>query len=186
MSRIAPLLVAVAVAGCGAERVEPPDPFAVEPPAGVSAESVRAANATMAFERPANWDMTEDQPPREFTLRSGEAAVVAWAHPRSEPLPRRGPPLEQARRALVAETMKRDPRFRLSGSRVLDVAGAPAVEVTGTQTLSGRPLAVRSVHLYDRSIEFVIEALAPPQSIEAVDRGVLEPLLESLRVEPGG
>ena len=186
MSRLFLLLLALPLAGCGAERLDAPDPLAIEPPAGTRAERIQAANATMAFQRPANWEMTEDQAPREFSLRSGEAIVVAWAHPRTEPLPRRGPSLEAARRALVAETMKRDPRFRVAGSRVLDVAGAPAVEISGRQTLSGRELAVRSVHLYDGGIEFVIEALAPPESLPTVERGVLDPLFESLEIEPAG
>ena len=185
MSRLVLLLLAArALAGCGAERVDAPDPIAVQAPTGTKKERVEAANVAMVFRRPANWGMTEDQAPREFSLRSGEATVVAWAHPRAEPLPRRGPSLEAARRALIAETMRRDPRFRLEGSRVLDVAGAPAVEIRGKQTLSGRQLAVRSVHVYDRRIEFVIEALAPPGSLPTVERGVLEPLLESLEIEP--
>ena len=108
--------------------------------------------------------------------------MVAFAYPRTEPLPERGPELEQARESLVGEVARDDPSFRLTGSRVLDVARAPAVEITGAQTISRRKLRVRSVHVYEAGREVVIEALAPEQSFDRVDREVLEPLLGSLRI----
>lgn len=150
----------------------------MDAPAGRRSETV----GSVRFERPANWSLTRDEAPRLFTLRSGDALVVAFAYPRSEPLPERGPPLERAREGLVQEIASADPSFALSRSRLLDVAGAPAVEVTGAQTISKRNLRVRSVHVYDSGKEVVIEALAPEQSFALVDRKVLEPLLRSLRV----
>jgi hypothetical protein len=107
---------------------------------------------------------------------------VGWAYARAEPLPRRGPALDSAREALAAEVMRRDPRFQPAGSRVLDVAEAPAVEVTGSQTVSKRRLRVRSVHLFRKGMEIVVEALAPPGEFAGVDAEVLEPLLRSLRL----
>lgn len=179
MHRILPLLLAcLALPGCGAELREPGDPFAVEPPRGERSETLGSAR----FERPANWSFSRDAAPRLFTLRSGEALVVAWAYARSEPLPEPGPAVERARRSLVEEVRRRDPAFELAGSRVLEVADAPAVEVTGSQTISRRELRVRSVHVYRGGFEIVIEALAPEESFERVDRQVLQPLLRSLRI----
>lgn len=64
-----------------------------------------------------------------------------------------------------------------------EVAGAPAIDVRGEQVISKRRLRVRSVHVFDGEIEYVIEAIAPPRDHRLVATRVLEPLLRSLEIE---
>ena len=51
------------------------------------------------------------------------------------------------------------------------------------QHLSRRELRTRSVHIFLGDIEYVIEAIAPPQDYRLVERRVMEPLLDSLELE---
>ena len=63
------------------------------------------------------------------------------------------------------------------------VAGAPAIELVGEQSIEKRLLRTRSVHVFRAGTEYVIEALAPPASFGRVDAQVLGPLLDSLSLK---
>ena len=116
-----------------------------------------------------------------FSLPSG-AVVSALAYRRKEPVPRSQAGLRQARTRLVRAARSRDPRFRLQSARVVRVAGAPGVEVVGTQTLSGGRLQIRSVHLFKGSAEYVLELIAPRRDFGPVDRTVFSPMLRTLEL----
>jgi hypothetical protein len=66
---------------------------------------------------------------------------------------------------------------------VTEVAGAPAIDVEGEQTLSRRDLRTRSVHVFTGDVEYVIEAIAPPEDYDLVERRVMDTLLDSLELE---
>ena len=55
--------------------------------------------------------------------------------------------------------------------------------VTGEQVISRRRLRTRSVHIFKGDVEYVIEAIAPLPDYALVERGVMEPLLNSLQLE---
>lgn len=174
------LACALALAGCGNERQAAVDPAAIEPPAG--SERVELPRAGMSFRAPRNWDLREREAPQVFSLNSGAGFVTGFAYRRDEPLPDTDAELEAARRRLVREVRERDPKLELDSSEATEVAGSRAIELRGTQTLSRRKLETRSVHLFEGTVEYVIEAIAPPAGFDVVDREVLEPLLRSLEV----
>jgi len=169
------------VAGCGTERQNVPDPLEVKSPQGQV--SVSRPDLGLRFQAPRNWHEREGEPPRVLSLASGEALVSVWAYPRTEPLPRTKADLEEARIALEAEIRKRDPLFSLESSRVTRVAGAPAIDIVGQQTIARRRLRVRSVHAFKGGREYVIDALAPPGgAFERMDGGAVRMLLETVEL----
>lgn len=178
------LAVTAVLGGCGAQRSDPPDPAAVEPPQGTREVAFRSAGLTATV--PRNWRLRRRPAPAVFTLRSGSGLVTAYAYPRDEPLPRGGRGLEEAKDRLVGQIRARDPRFRLLEAESGKIAGAPAIGVRGVQTLSRRRLGTRSVHVYTKGTEYVLEALAPPADFDLVSSGVLSPLLTSAAFEGAG
>jgi hypothetical protein len=171
-----PLLTA-----CGERQEAVRDVFAVKAPRG--AERTLFRDAGMTLERPGNWKLRRRAAPGVFELLSGQAVVAGWAYPRTEPLPESAAQLESAKNRLVGAIEERDPRYRVREARVTEVAGAPAIAVLGRQVISRRRLRTRSVHVFAGSVEYVIEAIAPPRSFARADRGVLRPLLASLELE---
>jgi hypothetical protein len=84
----------------------------------------------------------------------------------------------------VARVEARDPSFSLDRSRVTRRGGAAAVELTGRQTIDGRPVRVRSSHVYFEGAEIVLDAYASPGDFPRVDAAVFEPALRSLTLSP--
>jgi hypothetical protein len=138
--------------------------------------------AGVSLEHPANWKLRRRDAPGVFELVSGEAIVAGWAYPREEPLPETGTELEAAKDRLVEAIEGRDPDYRIRKAVIRDVAGAPAIDVSGEQVLSRRDLRTRSVHVFTGGVEYVIEAIAPPPDYALVEERVLTPLLESLEL----
>jgi hypothetical protein len=136
----------------------------------------------MRFRAPANWPRRPLKAPGVFSMQSADARVASFAYARSESLPRTSAQLAAASGRLIERVRTRDPSFQLERSRTLRVAGAPAIEILGAQTIARRRLETRSLHVFRGRVEYVVEALAPPADFELVDRRVLEPLLESLRL----
>jgi hypothetical protein len=116
-----------------------------------------------------------------FRFSSGAGEVSGWAYQRTEPLPADDAALVAAKDALVAEASKRNGTLKVERSGTRKVAGAPAVEIVGTQTINGRPVRSHSVHFFRDGYEYVVEALAPEEEFPVADKGVLEPLLRTLR-----
>ena len=181
--RLALLLVAGAVllAACGKEQEPAPRVFEVKPPRGERITEFPQAGMTIT--RPRNWSLRRREEPGVFELLSGEAIVTGWAYLREEPLPETAEQLEAAKDRLIEEIEERDPEFELRSAVTGEVAGSSAIEVEGEQVVSKRRLATRSVHIFEGKVEYVVEAIAPPDDYALVERRVLEPLLRSLELE---
>jgi hypothetical protein len=177
-----PLVLCVALlAACGEEPDDPPRVFEVKPPRGsVAADFPRAG---MSFEHPRNWKLRPGDAPGVFELVSGEAIVSGWAYPREEPLPETEAQLEGAKDRLREAIEERDPDYRFRRVLIDEVAGAPAILVSGEQVVSKRELRTRSVHIFEGEVEYVLESIAPSPDHAVVERLVLEPLLRSLELE---
>jgi hypothetical protein len=171
--------VAVVLAGCGTKPLAAPDPLRVrEPGRSVTLHDPRTG---LRFSAPLNWVKRIRTNPGIFRIASGAADVSGWAYPRSEKLPQTDAELKTARDALVAQSKKRNDSFKLTSSQITKVAGAPAIELRGTQQILGRAVQTHSIHLYRVPGEYVFEALAPPSSFAIADQKVLAPLVRSLK-----
>jgi hypothetical protein len=171
---------ALGLAACGNDRTEPADLFTPKPPVGK--REARFPQAGMRFSAPANWPLERRADPGVFSLASGQAVVAGWAYRRREPLPRTSQDVRQASERLVEDVRERDPRFLVRAADSRRVDGNPAVEIRGEQEISRRRLRTRSVHVFRGEVEYVLEALAPPDEFARVNREVFEPLLRSLSV----
>lgn len=183
MPRVALLLVLCVplLAACGEEPDDPPAVFEVKGPRGQKTEDFPAAGMTLT--RPKNWRLRRRDAPGVFELVSGEAIVAGWAYPREELLPETDAELEAAKGRLVDAIHQRDPEYTVREAVVTQVAGAPAIDISGEQVLSRRELRTRSVHIFDGGTEYVIEAIAPPPDWALVEERVMVPLLDSLEVD---
>ena len=169
------------VAACGEEPDDPPPVFEVKAPQGT--KQAQFPRVGMTFEHPANWKLRRRDAPGVFELVSGQAIVAGWAYPREEPLPETDADLDAAKDRLVEAIKARDPDYRVRSATVTEVADAPAIDVEGEQTLSQRALRTRSVHVFLGDVEYVIEAIALPEDYGLVERGVMDPLIDSLELE---
>ena len=155
--------------------------FEVQAPRGE--QNVRLVQAGMAFSHPRNWRLTRRELPAAFELSSGGATIAGWAYAREEELPVSAAELDTAKDRLVEAIEERDPEFELRSAETTEVAGAPAIDVRGDQVIAERLLRTRSVHVFEGTVEYVIEALSPPEDYPLVNERVLEPLLRSLELE---
>src|SRR3712207_4957046 len=122
-SLVAPLAAALLLAGCGRERIEPPDTVRPAAPAGTGTEAFPKDG--LFLERPGNWPFRPGRPPLVASTSNGTATVALWRYLRSEPLPREGDALETAQASLEAAVKARDSTFRLDGSKRVEIDGAP-------------------------------------------------------------
>lgn len=175
---VAGLAALVVLAGCGTKPLSPPDPEKVREPGRGS--TVTDPRTKLRFSVPVNWVKRIRQNPGIVRITSGAADVSGWAYPRAEKLPVTRTELETARDALIQRAEERNRSFKLASSEITQIKGAPAVELRGTQTILGRRIETRSVHIYRGFGEYVFEALAPASDFATADRKVLEPLLNSL------
>ncbi len=167
---------------CGTERLAVPEPNATLGP-NAPTRAVDFPRAGVSARVPRAVVLTRTRPPGVFRFALASGAIVSvFAYRRKEPLPRGASELRDARRRLISAARRRDPKFRLESSRVLHAGGAPGVEVTGTQSLSGGRLETRSVHLYEGEGEYVLELIAPRADFGLADRLVFSPMLRSLEL----
>jgi len=174
---LAVLLPALTLGACGNERSLVTD-LVVRPSAQTREHRFPAAGLT--FELPDNVEVKEAAPPGVFRATLGEAVVSGFAYRRHEQLPRTDRQLDKALERLERETEQRSDSFRLVMSRTTKVAGAPAVELLGDQTISQGRLRTRSLHVYDGNAEYVIELLAPRDEFERLDRDLFPVIRRTL------
>jgi hypothetical protein len=167
---------------CGRDRIEPPD--TVRPATPTASEEQGFPRAGLFLDRPGNWPFVAGRAPLVASASSGTATVALWRYLRSEPLPREDAALQDAQQALEDAARNRDASFVVDEGRRTEVDGAPAVELLGTETVAGQKRRVRSTHVYAKGAEVVLDAYAPEQEFERVDREVFAPMLESLRIDP--
>ncbi len=172
------LVLILVVAGCGEERKTPVDVAHADPPRGFRESTVEG----ISFTRPANWKDLDPAPPLAGGVRSKTATVAVWRYPRTEPLPADDAALEQAKTALVDRVRQRNPTFAVRTSEVKDLGDGRGIELTGSQTVAGFPVDVRSAHVFESGAEVVVDAYAPPRDFPRVDRTVFVPLIASLKV----
>ena len=173
------LLPVLALASCGNERAEVPathvsgdDPIKRLdfPRYGVEVSVPESA----AVQRTAR--------PGVFRLFLGQPLVSMFAYRRKEQIPRDRGELRLARKRLIKEVERRDPDYELRSSGLTELGGAKAVELVGDQTVSRGRLRTRSIHVYKRKAEYVIELLAPIAQFQRTNREVFDPLLRSLKL----
>ena len=185
MIRPVPVLCALAAllaSGCGAGRVEPPDPSIPFTTGGTAVREYPAVG--VRFTAPADWPFTAGQAPLVASTSSGSATIAVWRYPRTEPLPRERAALDAARTALEEAARTRDASFALQRSRRVRVDGAPGIEVVGTERVGGRERRVRSTHVYAKGAELVVDAYAAERDFPVVDRAIFRALVRSLKIDP--
>ena len=173
------LLVAFALASCGNERGEVP---AIRVGANDPVERQSFPRYGVRVSTPRTASIQQTEPPGVFRLFLGQPLVSMFAYRRKEQIPRNRGELRTARRRLIKEVERRDPDYSLRSSRLTELAGGKAIELVGDQTISRGRLRTRSVHVYKRRAEYVIELLAPPAHFERTNRDVFAPLLRSLKL----
>ena len=167
---------------CGRERIEPPDTVRPATPAGFAAEAYPQAG--LFLDRPGNWPFVRGRPPLVASASSGTATVALWRYERTEPLPRSEEALDAAEEALIDAAEARDPSFALEEAERVEVDGARAIQILGTESVAGSRRRVRSTHVYAKGAEVVLDAYAPAEEFDRVDAAVFGPILESLRIDP--
>ena len=182
MRRRLPLFACVlAIAGCGNEQQNPPDVVAPARATGAM-ESQAFAPAGIEFLAPADWHVQAGQGPLVATVQSGPAQIAVWRYPRSEPLPKTGEQLDEARDLLLKAAKARDQTFKEARTAIARLDGHPMIQVRGTETVSGQPRTVRSTHVYAFGAEVVVDAFAPPGVFDQVDAEAFRPLVRSLKL----
>jgi hypothetical protein len=175
-------LVAATAAGCGRERIEPSDTVRPAAPSGTGQDAFPKDG--LSLERPGNWPFRAGRPPLVASASNGTATVALWRYLRSEPLPREDAALETAQASLEEAVKARDGTFALERSTRVEVDGAPAIELRGTETIAGRKRRVRSTHVFAKEAEIVLDAYAAPEDFDRVDEAVFDPIVKSLRIDP--
>jgi hypothetical protein len=180
MRRLSPIACAVAVlaAGCGNDQSTPPDATAPVHPAG----SVPFESQGIAFATPGGWHARDGAAPLVATVQSGPAQIAIWRYPRTEPLPKTGAQLTQARDLLLQAAKARDQTFKEAKTVITKVDGHPAIQIRGTETIAGQARTVRSTHVYALGAEVVVDAFAPAAVFGQVDREAFVPVVQSLRL----
>jgi hypothetical protein len=174
------ILACLALAGCGNHQQRPP---VVGPPAQPTGTTpVAFDRAGVRFAAPGGWHVQAGTAPLVATVQSGTALVAIWRYPRTEPLPASHAQLTQARDLLLQAAKARDATFKPLKSAITKLGSHPAIQVRGTETVSGRPRMVRSTHVYAFGAEVVVDAYAPDDVFGRVDRSAFLPLVRSLKL----
>lgn len=172
--------LALLLAGCGNDVTRPPETRVPDPPRGT--REVRIQGTGIRFTAPFNWPDLQAQGLRVGGIQNKLATVAIWRYRRSEPLPDTRAELEEVRGLLIERVKRRDRNFDLRRAEVRRRGGAHAIELSGRQDMAGSHRGVRSSHIFHEGAEIVIDAYAPPEFFDAVDRYVFLPLLRSLKL----
>jgi hypothetical protein len=165
------------LAACGNERGQPPDLDRLGQP-GTTELFVSSA---VRFRHPRSWVAQVANPPQYAQLATGGALAAVYAYPRSD-LGTDPASVESARRRVIESLHRREPGFLVERTRVVEVDGAPAVEVRGRGTIAGVPVESRSVHVYKPAVEWVIDAYARPAQFAEANRVAFGPMLASIHL----
>lgn len=172
--------VAAVMAGCGNDVTRPADLDRVAAPGPF--EDSRFAEAGVFVRTPSKWRSQAARSPQIVSISSGAAQVAIWRFPRTEPLPETKAQLESARDELVRAVKRRDKGFDVQSTRIVIKPGLRAVEIVGIGTTQGEKRRVRSLHAYGKKGEVLVDALAPVDQFERVDKETFGPLARSLRL----
>lgn len=176
---IAALVAALALAACGRDPLDPPDP---------SAQTVRLTRTTsfptvgMKVKTPRRVQKTDLERPAVFRIQLGAGFISCFLYRRTEPLPKGRAELTAARERLLVQVREGRKRFEVKSSRLFKVADADAIEIRGRQAIAREPLETRSVHVFKGKGEYVLELLVPPRAFAKANRQVFDPMLRSLRL----
>jgi hypothetical protein len=173
------LLVAVP-AGCGYSRTPVPSVVA---PAGFNGESFPRVGIDVFV--PLGWTESVSALPLAATISSGPAVIALWRYRRYTPPPSDAVALDAARRALVSAARARDPALVLIRTKLTRIGRAPAVVLDAFERINGQRRRVRSLHIYVRGAEIVIDEYAPPSQFHAVDHEVFSPVIHAIRLRRG-
>ena len=173
-------LPVLALAGCGSNKDTPSDTSSIQTTGPTVA--VKYPDAGVAFRAPEGWRRQTGKAPLVAAVQTGQATIAVWRYPRDEQLPVTHTSLKAAKEALVGQIRKRDPSFKVQKAKLLHVGPKRAVQVLGIGTINGNPRMIRSTHIYTQKAEYVVDAYAPQTVFARVDRGVFEPVLESLEI----
>jgi hypothetical protein len=161
---------------CGNERAEPPDLDRLGRP-GPTTEFENGG--AVSFRHPRSWVALSGQPPRYASLASGGALAAVYGYPRSD-LGTDPASVEASRRRLVRSLREREPGFLVERTVTTRVDGSPAVEIRGRGAIAGDPVKTRSVHVFKRDVEWVIDAYARPGQFAEANRIAFGQLLATI------
>jgi hypothetical protein len=174
------LAAAVLLAGCGNDRTAAPDVGLIKAPNRFATVSYPAHGVSLRV--PVNWRKEKGDGARVATVSAGFGQITVWRYARDEPLPVTRTHLDNARKALIAQVQARDPSFDVGSSRIILRRGLRAVEIVGLGTIQGVRRRARSLHVYGRGAEVVVDAFAPPREFPRVDKQTFRPALRSLKL----
>ena len=174
--------LAGAAAGCGNDPT--PAPNVTAPRAASGWKTIRGGEPQVTVSAPRNWPVQLGPEPSIASFGSGRALVAVWRYPRSEPAPRTADELRDAEQALVEAARRRDTTFSERSVRTTKVGGVPAIVVLGDGTIRDTRVRIRSTHVYHEGTELVVDAYAPPDDFDRLDRVTFPRIASSLRLAP--
>ena len=174
--------LAAALTGCGNSRTPVPDPAVPLAPSGF--HPLTYTSQHLALSAPSNWIVSRSRAPLVSIVSSGDAVVAVWRFPRTAEVPADQGALQAALLALLHLARQRDRTLQVIRSRTMTFDHVPAVEVDDFQHIGGQLRRVRSLHLFVRGAELVLEQYAPPSEFHTVDHEAFSPIRRSLRLLP--
>jgi len=175
------LVLVLVLGGCGNSRTPVPNLQPPAPPGAVV--QLRYPAYGISLRVPSNWVQEGAGAPLLATVSSGKAVVALWSYRRAAPPPAGMAGLALARVRLIAATERRDRSLRLIHAKFIQVDHHAGVELDALERIAGQPRRVRSVHVFTRHAEVVLDAYAPPEIFHPVDHDVFSPLKRSLRLQ---
>jgi hypothetical protein len=172
------------LAGCGNSRIAVPDLARSQPPSAF--RTLAFPRAGIVLRAPLDWAVSSQKPPMVVAVSSGPAVIDVWRYAATGAPPAGPAELTHALRRLIAAARAAQPGLRVIRAAVVQADGHGAVELDTLQRLAGQTRRLRSLHVYLRGAEVVLEEYAPPALFHDVDHSVLSPVKRSLRLSASG
>jgi hypothetical protein len=153
-------------------------PQVLGPAAPQGFHQVTYRRAGVRLDLPRSWIATPQSPPLVTVISSDGAVIALWRYAGSYPEAVVHP--QYASRRLIAEALRRQPKLHILASGVHTVDGHPAVELDSVGLVGSVVRRVRSLHVFSRGSEVVLEQYASPTVFERVNRQVFERVSRSL------